>query len=884
MKIRGSRLHWLRAFVRNTLHGGAGDRDLRAHVNSYVDLLADEKIAAGMPPDAARRAALVEFGGLDAVKEETRAVRAGALVAQLWQDTRYAMRTIRRDPGFSLVAILTLALGIGANTAIFSVVNAVLLEPLSYGDPDRLVIVWERNPAIGKERDPVAPLNFQDWRAQNTVFEELGAFRFRGFTLTHVDEPERLDAVSMTTGAFRALDVPPLLGRVFTEEEERRRDRVVVLTHQLWQRRFAGDRTVVGRSISLDGDSFTVLGVMPPSFKFPDGNPTDVYAPLLFRPDELRGRRAHTLTVIGKLKPAVTIESALVDLRGVARGIAAQDNTSNPDVTIVAAHDVLVEDVRLALVILLGTVGFVLLIACANVANLLLVRAASRRREFAVRAALGAGKPRLLRQLLTENVLLSTFGAAGGVLVAWWLLRAFVRFDPPNLPRVEDVGLDTPVLLFVTATALLTGIAFGLVPALQASRPRLMDAMSERTQGSTAASGRRHGRAALLAAEIALSLMLLAGAGLMVRSLLKLQAVDLGFQSENVLTAQLFLSPARHPPSPVPDARPGFFSQVEEALKAEPGIEAAGAVSSLPLNPIGTDFDLPVIIEGRPRPRAGEEPQADFRVATPGYFRTMRIPLLRGREFTEFDRPNSAPVVLINETMARRIFPGEDALGKRIILYGRPREVVGIVGSVRHHGFSREPRPEMILPHQQAQIGAGMTLVARGNAVPSVLAQSLTRAVHSVDAAQPVVRLLMMEEFLSDSVAQPRFTTFLLVGFAGLALLLALVGVYGVMSYTVSQRVREIGVRLAMGANPHEVVGMIVRQGMAPAAVGVVIGLCGAVAGAKLMSGLLFGISATDPLTFVAAAAALVLTALAATYAPAFRAARISPVTILKAE
>jgi putative ABC transport system permease protein len=624
--------------------------------------------------------------------------------------------------------------------------------------------------------------------------------------------------------------------------------------------------------------------VMPSGFTFPDGNPVDVYAPLVFAQDELNGRRLHTLSVIGRLNAGASIDDARADIGTIARRIAATDATSNPEVTIAGAHDVLVEDVRLGLLILLGTVGFVLLIACANVANLLLVRAASRRREIAIRVALGAGSRRLLRQLLTESVLLAGIGAVAGMAAAWWLLRVLVRYGPPDLPRVDQVGIDTPVLLFVTAVALVTGVAFGMAPALQASRPHANAATKGGRHVTTASFGRGRGRSILLVTEIALSLMLLAGAGLMVRSLLNLQNLDLGFQPADVLTAQIFLSPSRYPidatqfrPRPsgsalVPDSKPAaFFAQLEERLQSTSGIEFAGAVSALPLDPAGTDYDLPVVIQGKPRPRAGEEPQADFRIATVGYFRAMRIPLLKGRAFTDFDGPNATPVVVINDTMASQLFPGVDPLGQRLILYGRPREIVGIVGSVRHRGFARDARPEMILPSRQFHLG-GMTLAVRSRMEPSALRAAVAEAVHSIDAAQPVFRLRTMEEFLSDSVAQPRFTTLLLGGFAALALLLALVGVYGVMSYSVAQRAREIGVR------------MVVRQGMTLAAAGVLIGLVGSAVGTRVMAGLLFGVTATDPVSFMGAATALVLASLAATSVPAFRAARVAPITILKSE
>jgi predicted permease len=881
-------LHWLRALAANAFRSTRRDRELRADIDSYVTLLTDEKIAAGLAPDAARRAARREFGSVDAVMDDTRRVRAGALVAECAQDARYAGRMIRRDLPFSIVVILTLALGIGANTATFSVVNAVLLHPLPYSDPDRLVLVWERNTEIGKDRDPVAPLNYQDWRVQNTSFDALGAYRFRGFALGNVPDPEQLRALSLSASVFRVLRANAEVGRVFTEEEERRRDPVVVLSHEFWQRRFGGDRTVTARAITLNDASFTIVGVMPPTFKFPDGSPVDLYTPPLLAPDALNSRGLHWLTVIGRLKDGVTMEIARADLGAIAKGIVADDPTSNPEVTMIGAHDVLVEDVRLALLILFGTVGCVLLIACANVASLLLVRATSRRRELAMRSALGAGRGRLVRQLLTESVVLALAGGAAGTLVAWWLVETLHRFQPPNLPRVDQVGLDTTVLFFVTMAAVATGLAFGLIPAIQAVTARLNEATGS-TSGS--APGKTRARAAFVVAEVAISLMLLAAAGLMLRSLVTLQHLNLGFRSDNVMTAQILLPQTRY----LVDASqfrgalgPGagasvFFAQLEERLKAVPGIESVGAVSALPLNPVGTDYDLPVVIAGKPRPPAGQEPQADFRVATTGYFRTMQIPLLRGREFNEFDGPNSTPVAIINDTMAGRLFPGEDPLGQELMLYGRPRQIVGVVGSVRHRGFSGEPRPEMTLPYRQFQF-ASMTLTVRSSLEPTVLATAITDAVHAVDSQLPVSRLRPMDEFLTDSVAQPRFTTWLLVAFAAVARGRARVGVYGVTSYAVSRRAREIAVRLALGGQRHDVVWLAARQSVAYAAIGIVIGWTGAAVATRLMSGLLFGVTATDPLTFISAAGALGVTALAASYVPARRAARIAPATALRAE
>ena len=881
----GERWYRLRSVVRRDALEDGLNEEMRFHVDQQTE----KNIGRGMTPAEARRQALVRFGGLERVKEATRDEFRPALLEDFARDLRYGARALLRAPGFTAVATLTLALGIGANTAIFSVVNAVLLKPLPYHEPDRLVFVWEKNVAIGKDRDLVAPPNYQDWSTQNAVFDALGAYRTNGFALTGSGEPESVTALTVTSSLFRVLGVEALVGRTFTEEEEKRRDRVVVLRHEFWQRRFGGDRSLIGRTITLTGTPFTVVGVMPPDFRFPEGNPNDLYSPLIFAPNELQGRRTHSLTVVGRLEDGVTIDAAQANMTTLARGIAAEDQGSNPDAAVVGAHDLIVEDVRLGLLVLLGTVGFVLLIACANVANLLLVRASARRGEMAMRAALGAGRRRLMRQLLTESVLLAVIGGALGMLVAWSALGLLVRFSPPGLPRVDQVTIDLAVLMFVTIVAVLAGIAFGVAPALQVSGANLVEVTQE------ARVRRQRGRAALVVAEVALSLVLLAGAGLMLRSFVKLQNLDLGFESANVLTAQIFLPGNRYPVDPGQFRAPApgvtaqlskpsaFYVRLMESLASTPGLESIGAVSSLPLNPVGIDYDMPVIVEGRPRPRVGEEPQADFRFATPDYFRTMRIGLESGRLFTEFDGPDATPVLIINEAMASQMFPGEDPLGKRVLLYGRPREIVGVVSSVKHHGFSRDARPEMVVPNRQFQLG-GMTIVARSSLEPSVLGATITRAVHAIDPELPVSRVRTMEEFLSASVAQPRFTAMLLAGFALLAISLALVGVYGVMSYAVSQRTREIGLRIALGADRHDVVWMVVRHGVTLAGIGIAIGLLGAMAGTRLIERLLFGVSATDPMTFAGSTVALAIASLTATCIPAIRAARVAPVTALRCE
>jgi len=814
----------------------------------------------------------------------------------LAQDARYGLRTFLRSPGFAGVAILTLALGIGSNTAMFSVVHTILLRPLPYRDPERLVVVWERNTRIGKMRDPVAPPNYQDWRARSTAFDQLAACRYANFALTAVDDPEQVVALTVSGNFFRTLGVEPVRGRTFTEDEEARRQPVLVLSHRFWQRRFSGDPAIVGGTISLNETSYTVLGVMAADFRFPErATDVDVWSPLVFTPGDLRGRRAHSLIVVGRLKPTVRLAQAAEELQAIARGIAEQDSTSNPEIVMLGAHDQLVEDVRPGLLVLAAAVGFVLLIACANVASLLLVRSTSREKEIAIRASLGARRLRVVRQLLTESLILALASAALGLALAFWMLELAVRLAPSSVPRIDSVDVDWPVLAFAVALAAATSLLFGLVPALQASKANLADALKQGGR-RTSAPAQGRGLAALVVGEVSLSLVALAAAGLMVHSLLKLEALDYGFRPHGLLTAHVFLPPAKystdrgqfrplapHAPRPPLSRQAAFFAELIDRLGALPGVESAGAVSALPLDPVGVDFDLPVVVEGQPPARPGEEPQADFRIATPGYFRTMGVPLLRGREFTADDGPAAPSVIIVNETFARQHFPMADPIGQRLILYGRSREIVGLVRAVRHHGFRQEARPEMIVPSNQFQFGR-MTLAVRSSLDPTSLATSIKREVRAIDPSQPVHRIETMEEKLGASAAQPRFTTLVLTLFAALAVLLAVVGTYGVISYVVVQRMHEIGIRMALGAGRGEVIAMVLRQGMGLVALGVAIGLLGAAAATRVMRGILFQVSPTDAFTLAAVAALLVLSAFVAILIPARRATRVDPMIALRAE
>ena len=813
----------------------------------------------------------------------------------LTQDVRYALRTLARNPGFAAIAVLTLGLGIGSNAAIFSVVHAILLKPLPYEDPERLVAIWERNASIGKERDPVAPMNFQDWAAASAAWADLAAYRYASLALTDIDDPEQVPALSVSRNLFPVLGIEPQVGRSFTPDDEREQAPVVVLSHRLWQRRFGGDPGLVGRPIELDNRAYTVVGVMPPSFRFPpDETDVDAYVPLVFGRNELRSRRAHSLFVIGRLEPGVTVQQAADRLGAIARGIAETDPASNPEVTVVPAHDQLVENVRLGLVALCGSVGFVLLIACANVASLLLVRATTRRQEMAIRVSLGAGRARVMRQLLTESLVLAAIGGLAGVLLASWTTGLAARFSPASIPRIHEVTIDTIVLAFVTGLTVLTALLFGMVPAWQATRASFSEAIKGGGKGATLSP--RSGLAGLAIAEISLSLVALAGAGLMIHSLIKLQRLDYGFVAEHLLTAQVFLPAAKYPtdpgqfrppavdaPAPPLSPQARFFEELERRVRALPGVESAAVVSALPLDEVGIDYDLPVVVVGRPPPRLGEEPQADFRIASAGYFRTMGIPLRQGRDFDEFDGPASAPVAIINETMARQFFPNQDPLRQRLQLYGRQREIVGVVGSVRHYGFGRGARPEMFVPSTQFQLG-GMALVVRARVEPRSLVSAVKAQVHAIDPDQPVYRFQTMVQKVSASIAQPRFTTLLLTAFAALAACMAIVGTYGVVSYAVAQRRREIGVRMALGADRADVARMVLGQGLRLVAAGIILGLAGALGVTRLMEGLLYGVSATDPLTLATMGGLLELSAALAIAIPVRRGSRVDPAVALRYE
>jgi putative ABC transport system permease protein len=793
-------------------------------------------------------------------------------------DLRYAVRTLRKTPAFTFAALLALMLGIGANTAIFSVVYSVLLRPLPYHQPERLVWVWETEPDL-----PLAPStgpDFLDWRQQNRVFQDLAAHTQASLTLTGIDTPQQLRGAAISARFFQTLGVSPLIGRHFRDEEDQPdRNNVAILGYGLWDRVFGADKAVLGRSIILDGRSTTIVGVMPRDFvPFPRA---DIWVPIAIRPGVNRGQ--HYLWAVGRLKPGVTVRQAQAEMETIARRLTETYPETNTGigVKVIPLHEQFVGRARPTLIALAGAVAFVLLVACANVANLLLARSTVRRKELAVRAALGAGRWRLVRQLLTESLVLAVIGGGLGLLLALGGVGLLRLIPGTDIPRLSEVTVDVQVLLFTLGVSLLTGVAFGLVPALQLSGSGLNAALGEGQRTGAHAAGRRRVRSGLVVAEVALALSLSVASGLMVKSFLRVTAVDVGFRQENVLTAAISLPGTRYPEA---QDRERFFQNLTERLRALPGVEVAGATSKLPI--LGGNNGS-VIVEGQPLPKGNlEGPLVEFSAVNPGYFRAMGIAVRGGRVFTDNDTADSPTVAVINETMARKFWPGQEAVGRRFSRDKNPPrwiEVVGVVADVRQHGIERVPLPESYHPFTQNPRSMRY-MVLRCAMDPSSLIPAVRRTVAGLDKDLPAYDVRTMEEVFATRTAPRRFQMLLFAVFAAVALLLASAGIYGVMAYGVSQRRHEIGVRLALGARTRDVLRMVMGEGLVLGLGGVVIGLVGSLALARVMSSLLFGVEARDPGTFLLVAPLSIVVALAASYLPARRAARVDPVVVLRAE
>ena len=794
------------------------------------------------------------------------------------RDIRYAVRSLLRRPGFLFVSVITLALGIGANTAIFSVVNAVLLRPLPYGASERIVTLWQNNVKAGVARNDVSPANFLDWREQSKSFEAMAGIEPFGFSMIGNGEPERFSTWLVTEGFFEVLGASALHGRTLSADDYRPgNERVVVIGYGLWQRRFGGDQNLVGQKLTLNGQPYTVVGILPPAVQFPADR--EVWAPRVIRDDFKQLRGPTYWNVIARLKPGVTIAQAQEEMNGIAARLAEQypDTNGGMGATAVILSEQLTGQVRSALFVLLGAVGFVLLIACGNVANLLLVRGAERYREFAIRSALGAARTRLIRQLLTESLLLALLGGIGGVLLATWCVRLILAFGSAKIPRLEYVSIDAPVLLFAFGVSILTAVIFGLIPATQFSRPDLQSTLKEGGRIGVTGSPRHWMRNSLVVAEVAVALVLLTGAGLLVRSFVAVTRVDPGFDKERVLALQVFLARNYQP-----EQVTGFFDQSLEKISAVPGVQSAAVVASPPF--IDMEQDVAFTIQGLPVPPKGREPSAFYTEVSADYLAVMSVPLQRGRFFTKFDRPDSAQVVVINETMARRYFGNENPVGKKLsVIFDQPevREIVGVIGNVLHSGLDTQPRPEMFVPYHQSWTPQ-MTFVVKTTTDPAAMLSVVKNAIREVNRNQTFSKTASMDQLVSESLRQRRFNLVLLVSFAVLALVLAGIGVYGSINYSTRQRTHEIGLRMALGAEPGDVLRMIVGQGLVLALTGIAIGLIVSFALTRLMKGLLFGISATDPITFAAISLLLVLIGLLASWIPARRATKVDPLVALR--
>jgi putative ABC transport system permease protein len=843
-----------------------------------------DRVERGETPEQAEAAARREFGNVVLVKEVTRGMWGWAWVVEWVRDVRFGLRMLRREPGFTAVAVLTLALGVGANTAIFSVVNAVLLRPLPFKDPERVVLVWLKGAeAAGGDRVPLSVLDFLDWRAQTHSFERVAFFSPASFNYVGGDTPEEVTGAVTSADFFNVFGARAELGRTFLPEEEKPgAARVVVVSHGFWQRRLGADPRAVGREITLDSNPYTVVGVMPAGFDFPRED-VELWAAYQIQPPTRRG--PYWLQGVARLREGVTLQQARAELNALPDPGRANQPPQGERFNVLAVSDYLVGDVRPALLIMLGAVALVLLIAAANVANLSLARAASREKEFSIRAALGAGRARLARQLLTESLLLALTGGALGLLLALWGVKLLLALNPGQIHRLQQATLDWRVLSFTFAVSLLTGLFFGLAPALQASKPGLNETLKEGGRASTESRGRRRVRGALVVAEMALALMLLIGAGLLVRSFISLRGVDPGVNPAHVVTMQVGLPWTKYGKT---EQRLSFYEQLLARVEGVPGVEVAALASSLPpdLETVSDNFS----IEGQPPRPDRELPTGDLILVTPDYFRALGVPVLRGRAFTAADREGAPLVCLINQTLAREFFPGEDPLGKRLRQGGTDRptnqfmEIVGVVGDVRYEGLNAKVQPAYYEPFAQTA-WSDMSLVVRSATTdPLALVPAVRGELRALDPGLPLARVRTMDELMTRSVAQPRFRTLLLALFSAMALVLAGVGVYGVVSYTVARRTHEIGVRVALGAQLGDVLRLVVGHGMRLVAGGLLLGLAGALLLTRVMSSLLFGVSATDPLTFVCVPVLLAAVALLACLVPARRATKVDPMVALRYE
>ncbi|MFZ0521135.1 MAG: ABC transporter permease [Candidatus Acidiferrales bacterium] len=893
----GSRMRsWWRANLRRARVENEMDSELRFHLEARA---ADLERTGVSRQEALRRARL-EFGGVDKTKEECREVRGTHLVETLLQDWRYGLRTMLRAPGFTATAVIVLALGIGANTAIFSVVNAVLLRPLPFDQPDRLVQLWHTPPQAsfpGIKEFAVSPANFIDWRNQSHAFEGMSAYGFGRYTLTGSGEPEAIRTFAGTSGLFSILRVRPLLGRDFRDDEyQPGHDHEVVLSYKLWRGRFGANPEIVGKNIELNGQAFAVIGVMGPGFGFPIGSDPaaepQMWKPLVWTDQERAVRDDHNFGVVARIKDGVSLQQAQAELDAISNRLALQYPASDKGwgAIVVPLRDDLVSDVRPALLILLGAVSLVLLIACANVASLILSRTFSRRKESAVRAALGATRLRLLQQAFAETLLLAIVGGALGLVFAHYGVILIVKFLAQRLPRSGEITLDGWVLAFTLGISLLTGFAAGLLPALRMAKTDLNQALKQGLGRTAADSGGSRTRNVLVVSEVALSLMLLIGAGLLIRSLWVLRNTNPGFDADHLVTMAVSIPSTKFTE---PMQQVSYFNRVLDGVRAVPGVQSAALIDSMPLSDDGSI--QPVAIEGHPVLAMADQPEVDVRLISTEYLGAMHISLLRGRDIDDTDVAGRPGAILISQSMAKLFWPHEDPIGKRLTLSFTPnmtRVVVGVVADVRLYALNESrPQPALYLPMAQLSVpkdeswhSFGMNLVVRTRQDPASVIPAVTGAVRNVDSDVPVLSVRTMDVAVSESLSPQRFSMLLLAAFAGLALLLAVVGIYGVMSYSVSRRTQEIGIRVALGATRKDVLMLVVRHGLLLALTGSAIGIVGALLLSRVIASQLYGVSPTDPVTFIAVSTLLTVVALAACYIPARRALQVGPMVALKYE
>jgi putative ABC transport system permease protein len=874
--------------LRSLFRRKAAETELDDELHFHFERQVQKYECSGLTREEALRRARLEFGGIDQVKEECREARGVHFMEELFQDVRYGFRMLRKSPGFTSVALLTLALGIGANTAIFSVVYGVLLQSLPYQDPGHVIVLNETTPKVG--RVSVSYLDFLDWRAQNHTFSHMAAVAGVSFNLAGVNQPENISGEAVSPDFLSMLGVHPLLGRDFDASEEKAGTApVVLLSYEIWQSHLGGDRDAVGRTINLDGKGFTIIGVLPPNFRSIDKTdvmvPIGVWAALHPEGASHRGERGD-MSAIGRLAPGLNLTQARAEMDTIAARLAA---TYLVDAQVGAElrsiREAFVSDIRPAVLILFGAVIFVLLIACANVANLFLMRGAARAREIALRIALGATRGRIIRQMLAESLVLAFFGGLLGLAVSSAGIQGLAKLIPMDMQSGAAVNLNSAVLAFAAGAVVLSALLFGLVPAMNLTKPEVQSELKEGARSVSAGAGQNRLRGVLAVSEIAVALILLVGAGLMVKSLYRLLAVDPGFKTDRLLTMEMDLRTAQYAKDP---AILNFWQQTLDRVRALPGVEGAGLGTVVPLTNSHSRSDI--TIEGMPEAKPGSAPHPDVHIVSPGYVRTLGVPLLRGREFTDADSENAPQVGMINAMIARQFFPNQDALGKRF-MFGHPSlkdppkwiTIVGLTADTKLYGLANPARLEVYLPFRQSVTGS-MNLIVKSAADPAALTSSIRGAIASIDKDQPVFGVATMRELVNNSVSTRRITLILLGLFSALALVLAAIGIYGVISYSVAQRTHEIGIRMALGADHGGVLRMILAQGVKIAGAGVTIGIAASFGLTRLMSNLLFSVSAADPLTFAAVAIVLVLVAMLACYIPARRALRVDPIIALRYE